>query len=1085
MPNRLARLLNIRAGEERLVLLMMLYSAFIGVCISYFFTASSALFLSRYAIENLPYVFVLSGLVLLLAQIGYQWAAARLTASQLLVGSLAVVAGGTAALRLGLAMGEAGWLIFSLFIWFRLMIMLLRVGFWGLANRLFNLEQSKRLFSVISAVNVLSGIVGSFAVPLVVGVIGTENLYLVVVFAAIICLATTLTIQRRYRHHLAASERASEPKLREGARLLFKNRYLLHILAIYLLAWTLNYLIDFAFFERLQSRFADEPEKIAGFIGVMFGAIYTANFLLKFFFSGWLIGRYGLRVALLVLPVGFAVGVFSSGLSGIIAGAAALFFWAVIATKFSEEVLRETMNEPATRILYQPLPSEQRASVLAWVEGTGYPLTAILAGAILSLFTLTDTFSALGTVLVMAALAAAWVALAARVYGEYVHSLRSSLNRRAISGAELVFKDAATVALLRGRLKSPYPGEVIYALDLLEKLDGDGSHYVSDLLGHPSPVVRREALQRIQSHHLTPNAELIFVLAEEDHDPEVRAAALRVFCALKPPNLLEKVLPCLEHPDPAVKRGALIGLLNQGGGQGMEAAEAVLLNLTRSASTADRSLAAEVLGEVDNKRFAGYMANLLTDSEPAVQRAAFLAAGKLNNPQFWPIVLKGLAQPAVATAAASALFMANRSIYPLMETVFSQPDSPRRLLVNIARVCGRRRDAQAITLLESQFNHPDKLVRYQVRSSLSLCNYQASGAMVEKVHAAIHEEAAEAAWILGAQRDLDADPTFALVEDALANELEYLRGRLFTLLSFLYEGDAILRIRDNLRGGAADKRLYAQETLEIMLSKLLKNLCLPLLGDLRPEERLARLQGQFPQPTLEAQARLLALITHPLSDWIKACALYALAGQPSEAARQAVLSAAESSDRLVRETAAWTLHRLNRSPTAHPIMKKQKGNLPMLLTIEKVLILKSVGIFSRVPDPILTEVAAALEEVDLSAGEDLFREGEAGASMYIIVSGKIRIHTAAKVVADRGEREFIGEMSLFDNQPRSASATALEETRLLRLEQDAFDDLLANHPDMARGIIHELANRLREMMQQHGVSPIMSDIYDRILAGRA
>jgi len=136
----------------------------------------------------------------------------------------------------------------------------------------------------------------------------------------------------------------------------------------------------------------------------------------------------------------------------------------------------------------------------------------------------------------------------------------------------------------------------------------------------------------------------------------------------------------------------------------------------------------------------------------------------------------------------------------------------------------------------------------------------------------------------------------------------------------------------------------------------------------------------------------------------------------------------------------------------------------MLLTIEKVIILKSVSIFAETPEPILAEMASILEEIEVKAGETVIRQGDIGTSMYIIIDGHVRVYTKDREIAQLGEREVFGEMAALDPEPRSATVAALEDTRLFRLEQEALYDLMAEHIEVARGIIRVLCRRIRKMV---------------------
>jgi len=138
----------------------------------------------------------------------------------------------------------------------------------------------------------------------------------------------------------------------------------------------------------------------------------------------------------------------------------------------------------------------------------------------------------------------------------------------------------------------------------------------------------------------------------------------------------------------------------------------------------------------------------------------------------------------------------------------------------------------------------------------------------------------------------------------------------------------------------------------------------------------------------------------------------------------------------------------------------------MLLTIEKVIILRTISIFSETPEEILAEVASILDESEVKAGETIFEKGEIGRSMYIIVEGKVRVHDEDRTIAELGERDVFGELAALDPEPRLASVTALEDTQLFRLDQDALYELMAEHIEVGRGIIRVLCQRLRSKVKQ-------------------
>ncbi len=140
--------------------------------------------------------------------------------------------------------------------------------------------------------------------------------------------------------------------------------------------------------------------------------------------------------------------------------------------------------------------------------------------------------------------------------------------------------------------------------------------------------------------------------------------------------------------------------------------------------------------------------------------------------------------------------------------------------------------------------------------------------------------------------------------------------------------------------------------------------------------------------------------------------------------------------------------------------------MPILSTLEKMIILKGTEIFAQVPNATLMQVAAVLEPLELAAGEALFAKGDPGTAMFMVVAGSIRIHDGEHTLTTLGEREVLGEMALLDGEVRSASATAVAETLLLRLDQAPFLHLLEEEVGMARGILKVLAQRLRARSEE-------------------
>jgi uncharacterized membrane protein len=117
-------------------------------------------------------------------------------------------------------------------------------------------------------------------------------------------------------------------------------------------------------------------------------------------------------------------------------------------------------------------------------------------------------------------------------------------------------------------------------------------------------------------------------------------------------------------------------------------------------------------------------------------------------------------------------------------------------------------------------------------------------------------------------------------------------------------------------------------------------------------------------------------------------------------------------------------------------------------------------------EPLLPETHD-LRRRSFRAGETIFRQGDAGGSMYVIESGEVQIRlfgdmAQALRLQDLHAGEFFGELSMFDQRPRSASAFALTDVVVVELEYDTFKAFLSSRPDTAMAIFRTLSRRLRE-----------------------
>ena len=136
-----------------------------------------------------------------------------------------------------------------------------------------------------------------------------------------------------------------------------------------------------------------------------------------------------------------------------------------------------------------------------------------------------------------------------------------------------------------------------------------------------------------------------------------------------------------------------------------------------------------------------------------------------------------------------------------------------------------------------------------------------------------------------------------------------------------------------------------------------------------------------------------------------------------------------------------------------------------MATVEKLLHLRSLELFERLTTQQLADLAAVVEEATYPAGGAVLSEGEFTDGLFIIMAGEVLVSKAGVTLRRLSGHEFFGEMSLLDGGMRSATVTAVDTVRLLRLSRDALLQIMEEQPAIAIAICQTLSRRLRDVLE--------------------
>jgi hypothetical protein len=138
--------------------------------------------------------------------------------------------------------------------------------------------------------------------------------------------------------------------------------------------------------------------------------------------------------------------------------------------------------------------------------------------------------------------------------------------------------------------------------------------------------------------------------------------------------------------------------------------------------------------------------------------------------------------------------------------------------------------------------------------------------------------------------------------------------------------------------------------------------------------------------------------------------------------------------------------------------------------MKELIALKLVPLFSDLTLEQLSSIDRLMVTRHYMKGESLFRQGDVGSELFVVLDGEVRIHLtsggADVTLAHQGPNTVLGEMSVFDEQPRSASAQATMGTTVRVLRRDRLQAIVHEHPDVLLEFVRNLSQRIRHMNDQ-------------------
>ncbi len=649
MKERIYRVLNIKPSESSQVFDLLTVQFFIGLANALVNIIAFTLFVYNFPVDTLPYVYLAIAGCLILINFTYEKLEHRFSPITLLKYIIAFSAVTLVVLWLGLSFLDKSDFIFALIVASVLLYMLTGYAFWGLVSLLFNVRESRRVFSIVGSGDIPAKLIGYIAAPLFIPLVGITN----VVWLAVGSLLLGLYLFSRYTRkatwdaikskshgiHAHHSGHIFDIKKKDFVSFVFKEKLIFAISILSILSYNVFVLVDFTFISQVKLRFANITD-LAAYIAVFFAFGRVIAMAFKLIFTSRVIEKLGVIYCLFVTPIAlfifcivFIVYQGHSNYNLFIFGLMAMF----------TEVLRSTMQEPVFFILFQPLKENLRLKVHMISKGYMYPPSLIVVGiSLLFLYRSGTDITILLIVKILLLNLCIWVAIIFFIRSAYFQTIHASIKKGIFSSDDIYLTDTLTINILLQKIKTGKKSEVIYALNLLEKSDYQGLNdlFQQQLLESQNIDVKKYILDRIEVLGRV-NTDILHKLLPQEDDLELQQKIISLLCKHDPDYLFEASRN-LGTYEAGGRKTVIIHLLNQREFDLLYQAGKEINAMLNSRQPAERELALEVISELKSIKFSEAIAKLMTDPETSVKRVAILTACKLKMKSLLPPILERL-----------------------------------------------------------------------------------------------------------------------------------------------------------------------------------------------------------------------------------------------------------------------------------------------------------------------------------------------------------------------------------------------------------------------------------------------------------
>ncbi|MBD3297672.1 MAG: hypothetical protein GF341_03375 [candidate division Zixibacteria bacterium] len=874
------QLVDIREGEWSRTLAMFTYILTVIAVLVIVKSVRQSLFLQKFGAANLPYVYLLIAAIAGTIATIYQRFAHRVKVHRLLIWTMVIIIANLLIFRF---LSLIGWspLAYVLYVWVAVYGILATAQFWMLANYVYDPRQAKRLFPILGVGATLGGILGGYITQFTATALGTENMLLLSGVMLLTCIGLAWRLGTAERETIREAERArrfkdsSAEKTEGGFKLIWESKYLKLVMAIIALSIVISTVVDNQFSFVVEEHIPDKDAKTA-FFGQFFTWLGWAAFLTQFFLTARVVRRFGIGVAMAVLPVALFLG---SGLFVLIP-----MLLTGVLVKIADGTFRYTIHKASLELLFLPIPIGVKNKTKTFIDVFTDRFSKGIAALLVLLVTTLLGFHYTILSYVLMGLAVVWIGVAVLTRKEYTAAFRDSLMGRKLDEDTLIISptDPSAVDALAESLRTAKGSAARRLLDLVEGIKSPKLIDPLVTFAHdPDIDIAKAALDRLAEQDAPEVGERLKDLLESPN-VEIVERVLRIRCRRKDTLSPVELGPFLADDRPLVRLGAVMCALRSGGNIGADIVDAETLEhfLEDSGGGQDRHAMNRMLASLlrvlpDDELAHSYTRRFLDSNDPEIRGNAIESAGRLRSRELVEPLIRSLDDRRLRYKVRDALAGYGESALGTIEDYFRDPDTAFSIRQYLPRVLERIPSQRSVDILVSGLDDVDARVRFASLRSLGRlrAKYQELNFDHHRIAERLDEEVRKAYRYQGWVLDVADNTEAALLRKTLHEKSHKTLDRLFRLLAMTHPPAELYAACQALYSPNARIRANAVEYLDNVLKPPHKQWVLGLIEERPSFDQISSMLRTFGDTAprwpddLEHQAGTD-------DDWLAACALY-------------------------------------------------------------------------------------------------------------------------------------------------------------------------------------------------------------------